>query len=155
MTTVPHVPDRGDIVLLNPDPQAGHEQAGCRPALIVSPRFYNQKVGLVLLCPITNQRERATPSRSPAQRPRGGRSHAHRPGREHQLARSACRVLLQGACTYCCGGNRLGTVTARGLRTIATEHLLQKPRHNTCVDHPASLYRAAEHGRCDFSMKCS
>jgi len=53
----PHVPDRGDIVWVDFDPQAGHEQAGRRPALIVSPISYNQKVGLVLLCPITNQRK--------------------------------------------------------------------------------------------------
>jgi len=53
----PHVPDRGDIVWVDFDPQAGHEQAGRRPALIVSPLSYNQKVGLVLLCPITNQRK--------------------------------------------------------------------------------------------------
>lgn len=54
---VPHVPDRGDIVWLDFDPQAGHEQAGRRPALVISPQSYNQKVGLVLLCPITNQRK--------------------------------------------------------------------------------------------------
>jgi mRNA interferase MazF len=53
----PHVPDRGDIVWVDFDPQAGHEQAGRRPALIVSPISYNQKVGLVLLCPVTNQRK--------------------------------------------------------------------------------------------------
>ncbi len=52
-----HVPDRGDIVWIDFDPQAGHEQAGRRPALIVSPISYNRKVGLVLLCPITNQRK--------------------------------------------------------------------------------------------------
>ena len=52
-----HVPDRGDVVWVDFDPQAGHEQAGRRPALIVSPQSYNQKVGLVLLCPITNQRK--------------------------------------------------------------------------------------------------
>jgi len=52
-----HVPDRGDIVWVDFDPQAGHEEAGRRPALIVSPQSYNQKVGLVLLCPITNQRK--------------------------------------------------------------------------------------------------
>ena len=49
-------PDRGDIVWVDFDPQAGHEQAGRRPALVVSPRAYNQKVGLVLLCPITSRR---------------------------------------------------------------------------------------------------
>ena len=53
----PHVPDRGDIVWVDFDPQAGHEQAGRRPALIVSPISYNRKVGLVLLCPVTNQRK--------------------------------------------------------------------------------------------------
>jgi mRNA interferase MazF len=53
----PYVPDRGDIVWVDFDPQAGHEQAGRRPAVILSPRSYNQKVGLVLLCPITNQRK--------------------------------------------------------------------------------------------------
>ncbi len=53
----PHVPDRGDIVWVDFDPQAGHEQVGRRPALIVSPISYNRKVGLVLLCPITGQRQ--------------------------------------------------------------------------------------------------
>jgi mRNA interferase MazF len=50
-------PDRGDIVWIDFDPQAGHEQGGRRPALIVSPRSYNRKVGLALLCPITSQRK--------------------------------------------------------------------------------------------------
>jgi mRNA interferase MazF len=50
-----NAPNRGDIVWIDFDPQAGHEQAGRRPALIISPRSYNQKVGLALLCPITNQ----------------------------------------------------------------------------------------------------
>jgi mRNA interferase MazF len=46
-------PDRGDLVWLNFTPQAGHEQAGHRPALILSPRSYNAKVGLALMCPVT------------------------------------------------------------------------------------------------------
>ena len=50
-------PDRGDIVWIDFDPRAGHEQEGRRPALIVSPRSYNRKVGLALLCPITSQRK--------------------------------------------------------------------------------------------------
>jgi mRNA interferase MazF len=50
-------PDRGDIVWIDLDPQAGHEQGGRRTALIVSPRSYNRKVGLALLCPITSQRK--------------------------------------------------------------------------------------------------
>ena len=49
------VPNVGDLVWLTFDPQAGHEQAGRRPALILSPRSYNQKSGLALACPITNQ----------------------------------------------------------------------------------------------------
>lgn len=49
------MPDRGDIVWLEFDPQAGHEQAGRRPALVVSPRSYNRKVGLALFCPITSR----------------------------------------------------------------------------------------------------
>lgn len=50
-----YVPERGDAVWLEFDPQAGHEQAGRRPALVVSPFAYNAKVGLALLCPITSQ----------------------------------------------------------------------------------------------------
>lgn len=49
-----YVPDRGEIVWLRFDPQAGHEQAGRRPALTLSPRSYNGKVGLALFCPITS-----------------------------------------------------------------------------------------------------
>jgi len=49
------VPDAGDLVWLTFDPQAGHEQAGRRPALVLSPRSYNQKSGLALVCPVTNQ----------------------------------------------------------------------------------------------------
>ena len=50
-----HCPERGEIVWLSLDPQAGHEQAGRRPALAISPVLYNKKVGLALFCPITNQ----------------------------------------------------------------------------------------------------
>ncbi len=50
-----YVPERGDAIWINFNPQAGHEQAGRRPALVLSPRSYNGKVGLCLLCPITNQ----------------------------------------------------------------------------------------------------
>ena len=48
-------PERGDLVWLTFTPQAGHEQVGRRPALVLSPRAYNRKVGLALVCPITNQ----------------------------------------------------------------------------------------------------
>ena len=51
----PYVPQRGDVVWLSFDPQAGHEQAGRRPAVALSPAAYNGRVGLALLCPITNQ----------------------------------------------------------------------------------------------------
>lgn len=49
-----YVPDRGDLVWLMFSPQAGHEQAGRRPALVVSPKHYNGKAGLALFCPITS-----------------------------------------------------------------------------------------------------
>ena len=50
-----YIPDRGDIVWLQFNPQAGHEQAGHRPAIVVSPRSYNSRAGLALFCPITSQ----------------------------------------------------------------------------------------------------
>jgi len=50
-----YVPERGDIVWLEFDPQAGHEQSGRRPALVVSPAAYNGKVGLALFCPLTSR----------------------------------------------------------------------------------------------------
>lgn len=49
-----YIPDRGDIVWLNFTPQAGHEQMGTRPALILSPEKYNKKTGLAVCCPITS-----------------------------------------------------------------------------------------------------
>src|SRR5262245_35948494 len=50
-----YVPERGDAVWITLDPRAGHEQAGRRPALVLSPSAYNGRVGLALLCPITSQ----------------------------------------------------------------------------------------------------
>jgi len=50
-----YCPKRGDVACISLDPQVGHEQAGFRPALAVSPEIYNSKVGLALLCPITSQ----------------------------------------------------------------------------------------------------
>ena len=49
------VPQAGDIVWLNFTPRAGHEQAGHRPALVLSPKAYNQKTSLMVCCPITTQ----------------------------------------------------------------------------------------------------
>lgn len=50
---VKYIPDRGDAVWLDLDPQKGHEQAGRRPAFVITPASYNTKVGLALFCPIT------------------------------------------------------------------------------------------------------
>lgn len=50
-----YVPERGDAIWITLNPQAGHEQAGRRPAVVLSPAPYNARVGLALLCPITNQ----------------------------------------------------------------------------------------------------
>ncbi len=50
-----YVPDRKDIVWISLDPRAGHEQAGRRPAVVLSPAAYNGKVGLALVCPVTGQ----------------------------------------------------------------------------------------------------
>ena len=48
-------PDRGDIVMVEFSPQSGREQAGRRPALVISPHSYNSKVGLMIACPITSK----------------------------------------------------------------------------------------------------
>jgi mRNA interferase MazF len=48
------IPDRGDIILLSFDPTLGHEQAGFRPAVVLSPEIYNKASGLCLVCPITS-----------------------------------------------------------------------------------------------------
>jgi mRNA interferase MazF len=50
-----YVPDQGDIVWLEFDPQAGHEQAGHRPALVLSPKSYNGKTSLMVCCPLTTK----------------------------------------------------------------------------------------------------
>jgi mRNA interferase MazF len=49
-----YIPNRGDVVWLNFTPQAGHEQMGTRPALVLSPEKYNKKTGLAVCCPITS-----------------------------------------------------------------------------------------------------
>ena len=50
-----YVPQRGDVVWITLNPQSGHEQAGRRPAVVLSPAIYNEKVELAILCPVTNQ----------------------------------------------------------------------------------------------------
>ncbi|MBP3048943.1 type II toxin-antitoxin system PemK/MazF family toxin [Bacillus subtilis subsp. subtilis] len=49
--------ERGDLVYLNFNPQAGHEQAGRRPAIVLSPKNFNQTTGFAVVCPITNQQK--------------------------------------------------------------------------------------------------
>ena len=55
VTSETYVPERGDVVWLQFNPQAGHEQAGKRPALVISPKAYNGKAGLALMCPVTSK----------------------------------------------------------------------------------------------------
>ena len=55
--TARYVPGRGDLIWLTFDPQAGHEQAERRPALVVSPAAYNERSRLALVCPITTRRK--------------------------------------------------------------------------------------------------
>lgn len=50
-----YVPERGDVVWIDFNPQAGHEQSGRRPAAVLSPKAYNRKVGLAIFCPITSR----------------------------------------------------------------------------------------------------
>lgn len=50
-----YTPDRGDVVWITLNPQAGHEQAGRRPAVVLSPGAYNARVGLALFCPVTSK----------------------------------------------------------------------------------------------------
>ena len=52
---VDYVPEQGDVVWLTLNPQKGHEQAGRRPAVVLSPSSYNSKVGLALFCPVTSK----------------------------------------------------------------------------------------------------
>lgn len=55
MSGTRYIPDAGDIVWLEFDPQAGHEQAGHRPALVLSPASYNGKTSLMVCCPLTTR----------------------------------------------------------------------------------------------------
>jgi len=52
---LPYVPDEGDIVWMNFTPQSGHEQAGRRPSVVLSPKVYNSRAGLLVCVPVTNQ----------------------------------------------------------------------------------------------------
>jgi mRNA interferase MazF len=69
MVMAEYIPNRGDLVWLHFDPQTGHEQAGRRPALVLSPESYNGRVGLAILCPVTNH-EKGYPFEVPL--PSGG-----------------------------------------------------------------------------------
>lgn len=57
MSKSKYVPRRGDVIKLDFDPQKGHEQAGRRPALVLSPADYNRMVGLVVVCPLTSEKK--------------------------------------------------------------------------------------------------
>lgn len=59
-----YIPRRGDFITLSFDPQAGHEQQGCCPALVVSNDLFNQHTGLTIVCPVTNT-DRAFPFHIP------------------------------------------------------------------------------------------
>ena len=50
-----YIPERGDLVWINFNPQRGHEQANKRPAVVLSPRSYNEKSSLALMCPVTTR----------------------------------------------------------------------------------------------------
>jgi mRNA interferase MazF len=50
-----YCPEAGDFIWLDLEPSKGHEQAGRRPALVLSPRVYNARAGLCIACPVTNQ----------------------------------------------------------------------------------------------------
>ena len=52
-----YTPDRGDVVWLQFNPHSGHEHAGHRPALVISPKKYNGRVGLALFCPISSKQK--------------------------------------------------------------------------------------------------
>lgn len=51
------IPERGDLIVLNFNPQAGHEQAGRRNAIVLSPKAFNEATGFVAVCPIINQKK--------------------------------------------------------------------------------------------------
>lgn len=51
------IPGRGDLIILNFNPQAGHEQAGRRNAIVLSPKAFNEATGFIAVCPITNQKK--------------------------------------------------------------------------------------------------
>ena len=51
------IPERGDLIVLNFNPQAGHEQSGRRNAIVLSPKAFNKATGFIVVCPITNQKK--------------------------------------------------------------------------------------------------
>jgi len=55
VNTAEYIPRRGDVAWINLNPQVGHEQAGRRPAVVLSPEQYNRKTGLALFCPVTSR----------------------------------------------------------------------------------------------------
>jgi mRNA interferase MazF len=95
------IPDAGDLVWVNFNPQAGHEQAGRRPALVLSPRLYHEKTALAVVCPITsNTQPYPFKVRLPDGLPIGGAVLADqvksidRPARELKIAGPAPRSVV-------------------------------------------------------------
>ena len=72
MVTREYVPDAGDLIWINFSPQVGHEQAGKRPAVVLSPRSYNGMAGMAVMCPLTTQ-VKGYPFEVPV--PKGNRIH--------------------------------------------------------------------------------
>ena len=55
MVSAKYVPQRGDVAWIDVNPRSGHEQSGRRPAIVLSPRNYNDKTGQAIFCPVTSR----------------------------------------------------------------------------------------------------
>ncbi|RJR19833.1 MAG: mRNA-degrading endonuclease [Desulfobacteraceae bacterium] len=65
-----YIPEKGDFIAVSFDPQSGNEQKGRRPAVVISNTLFNQRTGLVIVCPITNT-DRGYPFHVPVTEPNG------------------------------------------------------------------------------------
>ena len=99
-----YVPARGDAVWITLDPQAGHEQAGRRPALVLSPAAYNGRVGLALFCPITGQVKGYPIRGGPAERVGHLGGSVGRSGKKPRLAGAHRSPDLRDTARACCPG---------------------------------------------------
>ncbi|HYK01478.1 MAG TPA: type II toxin-antitoxin system PemK/MazF family toxin [Thermoanaerobaculia bacterium] len=119
----PCSPNRGDVVSLTFDPQAGHEQAGVRPAVAVSPRTYNERSSLILVVPVTRQ-IKGYPFEVvlPAKLPASGR----RPVRSDQERGLVCKRRSFYLCST--RGNRERHPPTRGCPAVAGVMFPMSPR---------------------------